>query len=460
MPLEVTVPRLGWSMDEGTFAEWLIQEGEYVRKGSMLFVLEGDKAAQDIESFDEGFLRLLPESPRPGDKVKVGQVLACLVTADELKQPNLTAGSEVNENSSGRPAESAVTPVNVVSERPAASPAVRRLARELAVDPGLVSGTGPKGRITEQDIRSAAATCVKQDVSDVGTQPVASPRARRRAGELKLDWTRLQGTGRNGRIRERDVLSAQGHPVLKPATSQAPATAGAESSEGIRQPFSSNRRTISRRMLQSHQTTAAVTLTTTADAFNLVNLRNQFRQAMEGADAAVPTFNDFIIKLTAIVLRSHPEMNALRDEDGVTIFSHVHMGVAVDTPHGLFVPVIRNVERLSLRKLAVTLAQQVEKARNGRLSATEMQDGTFTITSLGSFGIDAFTPIINGQQCGILGIGRIIRQPVCVDDQIVAREQMTLSLTFDHRVVDGAPAARFLKSLVVAIENPAQALID
>jgi pyruvate dehydrogenase E2 component (dihydrolipoamide acetyltransferase) len=268
-------------------------------------------------------------------------------------------------------------------------------------------------------------------------QPVAgrqaiSPRARRAARERGIDATQVQGSGRHGRIREGDILAA------------AAAAAG--------RPLSPVRRAIAERMVQSLRNTAPVTLTTTAHATNLVKLRNQFKSAPHGPDSIVPSITDLFVKIAAHALQQHPALNACWQDDRIVTSAQIHIGIAVDTEAGLLAPVIRNVPALTLEQIARQTRALADKARRRQLTAEEMQGGTFTITNLGAFGIDAFTPIINWPQCAILGIGRIRRQPAVIGDQVVAREQVTLSLTFDHRLVDGAPAGRFLQTLCSNIE--------
>jgi pyruvate dehydrogenase E2 component (dihydrolipoamide acetyltransferase) len=210
-------------------------------------------------------------------------------------------------------------------------------------------------------------------------------------------------------------------------------------------------------MLASHHSTAPVTLTTTADAVNLVNLRNQFKAA--GGDN-VPSYTDFLVKLTAVALAKHPLLNARWEGEQIVTPPDIHIGIAVDTDAGLLVPVVRDVPVLGLRQLSARTRDLATRARARQLVADELRGGTFTLTNLGAFDIDAFTPIINYPQCAILGIGRIERRPVVVGEQVVARDQVTLSLTFDHRIVDGAPAARFLQTLRSLIENPGPALMS
>ncbi len=214
-------------------------------------------------------------------------------------------------------------------------------------------------------------------------------------------------------------------------------------------PANSTRRVIAERMLTRHCSTAPVTLMTTIDATNMVELRAQWKSA-----ALVPSYTDMFVKLAAAALEKHPVLNSRWEDGRIVAHDGIHVGIAVDTAAGLLVPVIRDVPRLSLQELSARAHTLIERARQRKLSASELQGGTFTVTSLGGFGIDAFTPIINFPECAILGVGRIRRCPVVRDDQIAIRDQVTLSLTFDHRIADGAPAARFLQTLSALIENP------
>ncbi|HVK07150.1 MAG TPA: dihydrolipoamide acetyltransferase family protein [Gemmataceae bacterium] len=401
MAIPITVPRLGWNMEEGTFAGWLMSEGAVVRPGDRVFALESEKATEEIESLDGGTLRIPAHGPKPGDVVAVGTIIGFLEHAEPVtigSNPLAPPGRAAN------PAESSRTPT--ADPDPVASPVIRGAAREPGIDLQTVRGSGP------------------------GRTP-ATPRARRASRELGIDPAGVRGTGRNGRVRERDVRAA------------APA--------GALVPVVGTRRTIATRMVESQRVTAPVTLTTTADATNLVHLRNQYKAADAGP---VPSYTDLIVKLSAGVLRAHPHLTGQWTEAGIRLATAIHIGVAVDTAAGLVVPVVRDVEARSLRDLAATTRDLIERARSGRLSGSDMQCGCFTVTNLGAFGIDAFTPIINHPECAVLGVGRIARRPAVVGDVVVPRDQVTLSLTFDHRIVDGAPAARFLQALVRAIENP------
>ena len=453
MPFEITVPRLGWSMEEGTFVRWLKQEGEFVKAGDAVFELEGEKAAQDIEAVDSGILRIPPSAPSPGTIVAVGAVIGYLVVEGESVPVRTDIGSTMpaasaTDTTARRTAS--VKPGTPEASRsmpqlaPAAAPSVRRLAREMGVKLASLEGTGPAGRITADDVR----TTIPKARSDNGhsSSRIASPRARRVAGELDIDWRRLNGTGRDGRVRESDVRQAARQPQ--------------PSSGGTVIPVSSRRKTIANRMRASREQTAPVTLTTRVDATNLVNLRNQFKMAANGD--AIPSYSDIVIKLVSLALQQHP-MLAVRSEGDQWITPSspdgLHIGFAVDTDEGLVVPVVQNAGMLGLFDLAKQTSGLIDKCRGGKLAVSEMQGGVFTITNLGNFGIDAFTPIINLPETAVLGLGRIRREAVVLDNQIVARDQMTLSLTFDHRIVDGAPAARFLQTVSQAIENPSAWLL-
>ena len=444
MAFEITIPRLGWSMEEGTFSGWLKQDGDTIQCGDPLFELEGEKAIQEIEAVDAGILRIPANGPQPGSMVKVGAVVGYLVAEGESlpvgQTPDASAiDSGTQELSEGTPSLPTETVAVDAAMPPAAGPSVRRLARESGVALDQVEGTGRGGRILAEDIERATSQRTRSTRT-----PIASPRARRVAAELEIDWTQLTGTGAGVRIREQDVLAAR----------RAPAA-------GRRIPLTSRRKVIAQRMVASRQQTVPVTLTTKADAANLVNLREQFKTT--SGESPIPGYQDIITKLVAGVLRQYPLLAGRWDEDAIVLpaENEVHIGMAVDTDDGLLVPVLHNAAQLSLIELAARSRQLVGQARAGKLAAADMQGSVFTITNLGAFGIDAFTPIINVPETAILGLGAIRREPVVLDDGgIVSRHQLTLSMTFDHRILDGAPAACFLQDVATAIANPSAALLS
>ncbi|RLT04508.1 MAG: hypothetical protein DWI22_16120 [Planctomycetota bacterium] len=448
MSFEITIPRLGWSMEEGIFAGWLKKDGDVIRRGDALFELEGEKALQEVEALDDGVLRLMADGPQLGTVLKVGAVVGYLV-ADGAALAQTPSDSNVASNTI-KPVEKApATDINSMSS--GGSPSVRRLARELGVDLNRVTGTGSRDRITDDDVRATARRESEQRPtinSALAAEIIATPRARRAAKTAGIELSSMQGTGRNGRIRERDVVSQ--------SNAAAPSATWAG---GQRISLSGRRRVIAERLADSHRQTVPVTLTSQVDATNLVSLRQQFKAAGE---TLIPAIHDIIAKLVAGCLRQELRLAGRWDGDAIVLpyDNEIHIGLAVDTPEGLIVPVLRNVVNETLLSLAAESSRIIRKSRAGRLSGAEMQGAVFTITNLGSFGIDTFTPVINLPETAILGLGAIRKLAVVAsDDRIEVRPMMTLSLTFDHRAIDGAPAAKFLQSLVAAIENPAARLL-
>ena len=382
MAEEIAMPRLGWTMEEGTLVEWLKTEGEQVETGEILFTVESDKALNEIETFSSGILCIPPGAPQPGDTVPVGTLLGYLLqTGEEMPTERASA--------SGDPA----SPIPVLAT------------------------------LHKQPIPAAKPLSTKGN-------PSISPRARRIANELNISWHHIKGSGQTGRIIERDI---------RVVAAQPPASTG------------HIRELIANRLWQSQNETAAVTLTTEADATGLVDLRAGFK-ASQGTDA--PTYNHMIAKLTALALGEHPALNASWQNGAPHQYESVHLGLAVDTEGGLLVPVIRDADSKSLAQIATEARALALKARRHTLGPDALQGGTFTISNLGMYGVDAFTPIINLPQAAILGLGRIVEKPAVFQGQVVPRALMALSLTFDHRILDGGPAARFLDRVRTFIEQP------
>jgi len=475
VPHEITIPRLGWSMEEGVFVRWLKQPGQWVEAGEAVFILETDKATQDVEAIDAGTLHIAADAPQPGERVLVGRVIGALLAKGEsppaeprsaapssspvpcslkpdASPPGATAGSPSSALSE---AAQPVARAAVNADRPA-TPAMRRAKREQE----------HRAQRAQQQQTAAPARQHTPTQTSARKRLAITPRARRIARDLGIAIDLLAGTGRGGRIRERDIHQAATN-GSKPSFASSSGAAGGSSSSGLPSsapvmrptsetaPSHNIRAAIARRLVAGLQAMAPVTLTTRADATNLVNLRAQF-QATATNSAPVPSLTDIIVKLTALALERHPLLNARWQEDRVVENDTIAIGLAVDCEAGLFVPVLHDVHALGLRDIATRSRELIEKARGRRLSSADLEGGTFTVSNLGMLGIDAFTPIINPPQAAVLGIGAIRREPVYQPDGSLApRELTTLSLTFDHRVVDGAPAARFLQTLVTAIENPA-----
>jgi pyruvate dehydrogenase E2 component (dihydrolipoamide acetyltransferase) len=480
MATEILMPRLGWTMEEGVFGQWLIPDGAPVKPGDLIFTVESDKATQEVEAFEHGILRIPPTGPQTGAILPVGALLGYIL------QPGEAAPFE--RESSIQAAEAPVVSgqwavpsgqslvgsrqLSVVSRRSSdiaersISPRARRVARELGVDWSSLLGSGATGRIIERDIRAAAAQLAAQPSapSEAMNKVRATPVAARLAQEAGIDLATLARQKGGERIERADVeaaIAARGAPAPVPPSPAAPTlatptlvapTALLPASESL--PISHIRRVIAQRMAESAQTTAPVTLTTEADAGELVALREQLKTTFGPRNLPIPSYNDLLIKLTAVALQAHPLLNATWREDEIVLHKAIHMGLAVESEDGLLAPVVRDVQNKSVRQLASEMRGLLERAQSRRLTPDELQGGTFTITNLGMYGIDAFTPIINLPQCAILGVGRIIKKPAVVNDQVLSRQMLALSLTFDHRLVDGAPAARFLNTVREYVESP------
>lgn len=402
MPIHITLPRLGWSMEEGKFLAWLKKEGDFVKEGEPLFTLESDKAAQDVESIDSGILSIPTYGPKSGDIIKVGHIIGYLL-GDGESAPMASAPPEQAK-------------AEVIPPRP----------EQSKTDPPATAILAPA-------------------TSSAGV--AASPRARRAAKEHHVNLSTLKASGKGGRIRERDVLAA----------TMAFPSAG----DGQKIPLTPMRRAIAARLMHSRQTTVPVTITSRCDATALLAFRQQLKFAAEKSQLPVtPTLNDLFLKLTACALRQHPMLAAIWEEDHLLLPGAIHLGVAVDAGDGLLVPVIRDVDARTLTEVASQSQRLIAAARAGQLSAADMQGSCFTVSNLGGLGVEAFTPVINPPESAILGIGAIVREAVPLDNGgFAAHDRLMLSLTFDHRVNDGAAAARFLQTLRQLFENPLLGLV-
>ncbi|MGI8477514.1 MAG: dihydrolipoamide acetyltransferase family protein [Thermomicrobiales bacterium] len=438
------MPRLGWTMEVGTVVAWLKDDGAEIEAGDLIFSVESDKAVTEVEALDSGVLRIPADSPI-GVEVPVGSRLAFILAPGEAEPAAVAAvggvapvarSPTIGVQTDGRPH------ANGDGGEPAISPRARRIAGELGVDWRALAGSGGNGRIRERDVRAAAVA-----IPSVESRR-AAPAVRRLAEANGVEVARLTTGHPAGRITRADVLAASVRPV------DPSARVGAT-------PLSAIRRTIVQRMEESARTTASVTLTTEADATELVKLRGIMKDEIGETGELLPSYNDLIVRLTALALRRHPDLNASLTAGGIVRHPGIHIGLAVDTDRGLLAPVVRDADRKSVHAIAAEASALIGATRAGTAPADALRGGTFTVTNLGMYGIDAFTPIINLPECAILGIGRIVAKPVVVDEEaetVAVRRMVALSLTFDHRVVDGAPAARFLQSVVRLIERPYTAL--
>jgi pyruvate dehydrogenase E2 component (dihydrolipoamide acetyltransferase) len=456
MATEIYLVKVGMTMTEGMVEEWYVPDGGAVKQGELLYRLETEKVNLDVDADASGIVKhgvAVGVTMQPGDVI--GYIYA--------------PGEAIPSTASSAPAAAAPTVATPVAARPAvappaaaatggrvvSSPAARRLAVEMKVDLATLRGSGPDGRIVEADVRTAAASPVT--ASTPGAAGPASPLAKRLAAELGVDLARVTGTGPGGRITKEDVERAAATPAAsKPAAAKP--TAPAVPAGAHRVPLKGIRKTIATRMHDSLRNSAQLTMDMDVNMDDAVKLRTQLIAEWE-SQSVRPTYTDLVVKAVAKALRSHPLMNSAFGETEIALLSEIHIGIAVAIDAGLVVPVIRNVDAMQVRDLAIESARLAALARDGKLGLDDMAGGTFTVSALGMYGVDSFTPILNAPQSGILGVNRI-RDDVAWDgDRPVKRKTMRLSLTWDHRVLDGAPAAQFLGAVRDLLEAPYRLLV-
>jgi pyruvate dehydrogenase E2 component (dihydrolipoamide acetyltransferase) len=427
------MPQLSDTMTEGTLVKWNKREGDPVKAGEEIAEIETDKATMPMETGEAGTLAIL--LVQPGGKVPVGAAVGVVA----LK----------NEN----PAEIKAKYASGTASTPGATPAAAVAAAPVA------AGVVAVGSISQPAPADNSSDRIR-----------ISPLARRIADDAKLDVTSLQGSGPGGRIVQKDVLAVLESPAApKPASTPAPAAkptaapvlptrldAGAV--EKI--PLTKMRQTIATRLQQAKQAIPHVYLVIDVDLENLVALRERVNKSLEAEKIRV-SIADFISKAVAMALRANPAMNAHFDEKNNQIIRHgdVHLGNAVALPDGLIVPVLRNIDQMGLKEIRLRSQDLYDRARTQRLKREELSGGTFTISNLGMWGIKEFNAIINPPEIGILAVAAAEKRAVVVNGQIVARTMMTLTLSADHRAIDGAGAADFLKSLKSYLEDPAMMLV-
>ena len=372
MVTKVVMPRLSLTMKTGTVIQWFKKENEAVQKGEPLAEVLSEKITYDVEAPASGILRrILTEE---GLDVPVDRAIGLIGTADE-SIPEEAAETEPTPESTVSPPSA--PRLEEISERVLASPAARRLAKELEVDLSQVKGTGPEGRVVEDNVRSFA--------EQLGGKP-----------------------------RVQEII-----------------------------PMVGIRKTTAERLSLSARTAPHSTVIMEVDMSSAARIHRETRLS----------YTEMLVRAVASALCEHRIMNATLDGDQIKVFEDVNVGVAVAAEKGLVVPVIRNTDRKSLTEIASALQMMVEKTRRGELAKDDVTGGTFTITNLGMFGVDVFIPIINPPETAILGVGRVVEKPVVVNGQVAVRSMMQLSLAYDHRIVDGAPAAQFLQTVKKILET-------
>lgn len=435
----VVMPQLGNSVESCIIVEWMIAEGDTVAVDQTLASIETDKSTMEVPSTAEGtVLKLLWEE---GDEVPVKDPLIIVGEPGE-DISGLVPGGDAAPAEADAPAEQAAAPEQAApafaTERAtgAVSPRARALAASNGVDASSISeGSGPHGRVIERDVAAAIAA-----------GPVLTSAAR------AAGVSATEGTGIGGRV---SVADAGRTPEAAPAAAvAAPAAAADFPGASTSAPLKGVRKVVAKRMMESLTSTAQLTLNTTANAAGILAMRKKVKNADEALGLNKITLNDLVCFAVSRTLLKYPVFNAHLEDGVLTQFEQVHLGFACDTPRGLLVPVIRSAQSLGLKAFSDEAKRLAGGAIDGSLSPDFLSGGTFTVSNIGSFGIETFTPVINLPQTAILGVGAITPRPtVAADGTIGVEQRINLSLTIDHQVIDGADGARFLRDLVAAIEN-------
>jgi len=438
MATEVILPMLGETMNEGTIVAWSKNEGDAVKPGDVLYSVESDKATLEVEATAPGFLRRILAPA--GSTVPVLSIVAYITaTPDEVVSGPTAlvapmprpAGAVPSKTSDSRsPAGAVASPAPLPPGRLIASPRARRAARERGIDPSRIAGSGPAGRIVERDLDTVAPA------------PRLTPLAARMASELKADLSGIAGTGPGGRITRQDLEAA--------------ALTG--SSAATIEPLSRTQRIMAERMITSFTSAPHFYLHAEVNARSLLTLRQELLPVQEAESGLRLTITDLLVLICARALQQHPRAMAQYTPEGLRPAHGVHVGVATDTPNGLVVPVIRDANQLSLADLVRRRSELIERARAGKSLPQDFDGGVFTLSNLGAFRVDSFDAILNPPQAALLAVGRIADRAFPENGQLTLVPTMRLSLSVDHRVLDGAAGAQFLDEIVGLLEAPTQAL--
>ena len=433
MATEVKLPRLGQGMESGTIVRWLKTEGDAVAKGEPLFELDTDKVTQEVEADSEGVLLKIVISD---GEVDVGTTVGIIGAQDEDVSA-LLAGAQGGNGDA--PAATTAEPPTATTEAPATEEAPPQAEPQPAPPPSDTVSQGEEG--------AAEAVAAPPPRAD-GERVKASPLARRIARERGIDLERIAGTGPEGRVIAEDVEKA----AVQPAAPSAPAAA--PEFEVVE--LTKTRATIARRLTEAWQA-PVFQLTVTADATELVATRERMVELLRESETK-PTVSDVLTRLVASALVRHRPVNANFVEGKLHRFSAANVGLAVAAPGGLVVPVIRDADRKSVQQIAADRADIVSRARDGKLKLDDLEGGTFTISNLGMYGIEQFIAVLNPPQVAILAVGAIEDRPAAIEGELAIVPTMTMTLTCDHRAIDGSEGAEFLREVKAFVEQPALAL--
>ena len=443
MAAEILLPRMGNTVESCLIIEWKKREGDTIKSGDAICEVETDKTTFEVESEHEG--TLLKTFFEEGADVPVLTPIAVVGRPDEdissfgPKQEDTRSGSDEVVTEAEAPETSPVPapgPISIVSSSGLVgiSPRARNLAAAKGIDVSKLNGTGPESRIIERDILAV-----------LSTQAPLTPAAIAALIEQGRQAPAF-GTGIGGRVTAADLLKEQPSAKIREVAVEFPGPAKEIPVKGVR-------KIIATRMLESLQTTAQVTLNASADASQLLAYRKRLKASPEELELSGITITDLVLYTVAKTLSRFPFLNAHFLGETIKEFECVHLGLAIDTPRGLMVPPVRNANQLSLKELSQETQRLATSCQEGTILPDELTGATFTVTNLGALGIESFTPVLNPPEVGILGVCAIQSKPVMVGDDVKFVPHIGLSLTFDHRAVDGAPAARFLKELSTALAN-------
>ncbi|HEV2176143.1 MAG TPA: 2-oxo acid dehydrogenase subunit E2 [Terriglobia bacterium] len=452
MPTEFKLPELGENIEKGDLVKVLVSVGDTITKDQSVLELETDKATVEVPSPVGGVVKQI--HVKAGDEIKVGQLILT-VDDDAAAQPSPEA----------KPAEAAAPPVqradakappSTKEARPAEKPAGRNeptAAVAAPAPPASSAQTVQRGQVVEFAL--PPRTPIEKTPEAAPVMVPAAPSVRRMARELGVDITQVPGSGPGGRISTEDVTGRVRSMVAGAATTAPPLPDFTKWGEVDRQPMSNIRRKTAEHLSYAWSIIPRVTQYDVADITSLVDLRKAHGKGVEAAGGKL-TVTAIALKVVASALKVFPQFGASVDaaKNEIVYKKYCHIGVAVDTDRGLLVPVVRNVDRKNIRVLAVELAQLAEKARTKKLTLDEMQGGVFSISNLGGIGGTGFSPVVNWPEVAILGISHARTEPVFTDGQFVPRLMLPLSLSYDHRLIDGADAARFLRWVAEALEQP------
>lgn len=445
MASEVVMPKMGATMDEGTIVTWLVQVGDMVEEGDPVAEVQTDKITLEIEAETTGIL--LKTLYDTGAVVKVHEVIAYLGEEGESAE-DLAESPAITQSHSGEEHQQIPVQANDFEQKPAETgekirrtPAARKLAEDNQINLREITGSGPLGRIQKVDVENYLEEKRKR----------ITPLAQKIAEDQGIDYYSIKGSGVHGKIVKEDVVS------FDSVDEKDPQQAGGQAARRV--PFKGMRKVIAERISDSAYTAPHVTLLSEIDMTNCVSLRKDLLPVIEKVEGLRISFNEIIIKAAAFTLKQHPGINISLEGNEIVYHSNIHIGMAVAVPDGLVVPVLRDADQKGLAALTKEAKHIGKLAREGKLSPDDMTGSTFTVSNLGMYAVDGFTPIINAPNAAILGIGRIQPKPVVVDGEVAVRSMMNVSLSFDHRIIDGAPAAAFLTDLKDTLENPFKLMI-